>query len=288
MSRMGKFLRTGGLVVLILSMLMSLSACSKSPEDILAEAQKNMADVTSMSYSMDMSMEMGTEEFMLGMDMVSTADYIIDPLTLKLDLSMDMGELGSTSQTMYTTLEGDTYISYFTVDDGATWYKQEVASTEELERYNAQNTMELYLSSMENFEENGTETINGSKATRYDGVISKEYLKDVMEISGVLSQFESFGLDSSSIDLETADFGEMPISVWIDEESVLPVKYEMDMTSFMQNMMDVLLTTLMAEGESTETLTIGEVFVSMTLTNLNGVEQIEIPPEALAAEPMTY
>lgn len=33
------------------------------------------------------------------------------------------------------------------------------------------------------------------------------------------------------------DLGDLPISVWVEKESNLPVKYEMDMTAIMQSIM---------------------------------------------------
>jgi hypothetical protein len=55
------------------------------------------------------------------------------------------------------------------------------------------------------------------------------------------------------------------------------MQYKMDMTEIMTNMMDQLM-----EEEDTS-VTVDSVQVSMTITDLNGLESIEVPAEALAS-----
>ena len=65
----------------------------------------------------------------------------------------------------------------------------------------------------------------------------------------------------------------------IEKESNLPVKYEMDMTAIMQSIM----TKTMEAADSTETITVESVYMTMLIHGIDNVESIEVPQEALDA-----
>ena len=69
----------------------------------------------------------------------------------------------------------------------------------------------------------------------------------------------------------------MPITIWIDGEKLLPVKYYFDMT----NMMSALMKNM---GTDEEGLAIDKVILSMVLTGFDNVDAIDIPQEAREAE----
>lgn len=263
-----------------LALVLALAACDGNPpggsaEDVIKQAQENMAGVTSMRYTMTMDMEMTAEGEDVNITTDLTADYIVDPMAMKMDMVMDLGEMGSMTTTSYAVKEDSEYVLYTGMDYGdgqMTWIKQTLGGLADLEQYNAQANLDLYLKSAESFKENGTETINGSAATRYDGVISKEALEEVLASSGMMDYLDQMGMDETSAMLQNMD--DLPISIWVDDESLLPVKYEMDMSAMMQSMMDSV-----AADEDVD-VTIGKVFVSMTVTDYNSVESIQLPAEA--------
>ena len=65
----------------------------------------------------------------------------------------------------------------------------------------------------------------------------------------------------------------------MEKESNLPVKYEMDMTAMIQSIMNK---TMEAAG-STETVTMESVYMTMLIHDIDNVESIEVPQEALDA-----
>lgn len=73
------------------------------------------------------------------------------------------------------------------------WSRQTPGDLAAVAQYDAKENFELYLKSVESFKENGSETTNGIKTVRYDGIISEDALKDVMNSTGVLSQPDSVG-----------------------------------------------------------------------------------------------
>ena len=280
------------IVLLAMAMLVSLCACGSgqdanaTPAEVIKAAQEKMAEVTSMSYDMIMDMEMGIAEQSFVMNTTATADQIVEPLQMKMEMSMNMGELGTTATTMYIAQEDGKFMCYMGMDDGTgnmIWQKQEMTDVDEImAQYDGKESMDVYISSAEGFVENGSEEINGEEATRYDGTISKDAMNEALETSGALSQFSSLGLSEDALASMINDLGEMPISIWIGTDSGLPVKYDMDMTTVMQNLMTNMMDSM--GGSADMELTISKMTISMTLRNFNGVEAIEIPAEAQAAQ----
>ncbi len=79
-----------------------------------------------------------------------------DPIKLHVEMNMDMGELGAMDMSFYAQGEGDVYTMY--VYDGANWVAQSVTLAD-LEQYNAQDSMELYLNGAVDFIAAGTEEL---------------------------------------------------------------------------------------------------------------------------------
>ena len=84
------------------------------------------------------------------------------------------------------------------------WFKQTPGDLAAVAQYDAKENFELYLKSAESFKENGSETTNGIKTVRYDGIISEDALKDVMNSTGVLSQPNSVGVSVPQEVLDSA------------------------------------------------------------------------------------
>jgi outer membrane lipoprotein-sorting protein len=269
------------------------SAADMTPEEAIAAATQNLDSLESMSYDMDMdmgftiavpSMEINEK---LDISSKSEADYIKSPIKMKMTMNMDMGTGEAMDVLVYLVQDGDTYITYTGMenDDGTVdWYRQEMTDLPDMSQYKAEDAMKLYLSSGEGFTENGSEEINGSEAVRYDGVIKGESMQEVMDSTGMTEQLAALNMGSGE-DL-FANAGDLPISIWIDKEQLLPVKYEMDMTEMMQYIMEKALAQELEGLVSTEEMqmTVSKVFVTMIVKNFNGVEDFEVPEEALEAE----
>ena len=283
--------------VVAAAMLFAFAGCSdnnsenndkKSVEDIMKTAQENMNNAQSLSYDMTMDMSMSISDQSVDITMTGTAQQIVDPMKLKMDMTMDMGELGSVDTQTYMAQENDKYYVYSGMDDGTgsvAWIKQEVPDAEELMQYNVSESYDLYFTSSGEFKEAGTETIEGKEATRYDGKISQEDMAEVIKASGTLDQFTALGVSEEDLNAMVNELGDMPISIWITNDDTFPVKYEMDMTEVMKNLMGSVLSGV--EGSDELGFDISKVFLSMTVTGYNNVEDFEIPQEALSAEELS-
>ena len=81
---------------------------------------------------------------------------------------------------------------------------------------------------------------------------------------------------------DTEALSDVPISIWIDKEAMLPVKYEMDMTEMMQSLMAQV-----SAAVSMEYPTVSGMKISMTIGGIDTVEAITIPDEARNAESLS-
>ena len=270
----------------ILALALSLAACGgsadNSPEAVLDRAQAAMEDISSMHYTLDMDIGMTAEGESLEITTTGEADCVIDPMTLGMDLHMSLAGLMDMDMKMYMVQEGDSYLVYSGVDDGAgnlTWTKETMEDLAALAQYDGKASMELYLENGTSFTEAGEEDVEGVTATRYDGVITGDSLEAVMDSSGVMDQFSALGLEGME-DLYS-EMGDLPVSIWIDKATDLPVKYEMDMTDMMKNMMDKLMA---QDEEAAEAgITIDKCAMVMVCSDFNAIDSIEIPQEALDA-----
>lgn len=265
---------------LVLVMAAGLSACAGggSAEDIMKTAQAEMAKVKSMTYEMGTEMQMSAAGQTIDMTMSGTIDYFSDPLMMKMDMTTDAGAQGKSTMSMYAEQDGNNYIMYMS-QDGTNWAKQTVTDAAALEQYNAKASMDMYLESIESFKEAGTEKINGSDATKYEGVISKDAMNDVMAASGAADQLTSLGLTKDQAEAMYKDLGELPVAIWIDKESSLPVKYEMDMTGIMDKMMANMAEAMGAQAQQAD-LKVEKMVVSMTITGFDNAETFTIPEAA--------
>ena len=257
----------------------SMAACGNGANkgdaaDSIKAAMEKMNAVKSMDATMFMEMDMSVMGQSIETDTKMDMSCFNDPVKVKADMTMSMGALGSVSMSVYAdTTNGDYTIYMF---DGTNWTTQS-ADASQLKQYDAQQSMDLYLSSGAEYIHAGTEEVNGATADKYTGIIKGDALAEVMKASGATSSLET----TMGMNLEDlySGLGDMPITVWIDQATGYPVRYYMDMTNVMQTMMKKALSGV----EGGDTLTMSKVEVTMDCSNFNNVADFEIPAEALAA-----
>ena len=271
--------------LLVLALMLGLCACGdpKTPEEVMAKAGENLAKVKSMTFDMTLEMSMSaggeTVDMVVGMEGETTTE----PVVVHADMAIDLGALGAMEMELYAEQNDDTVTTY--ISALGQWRKEEAPLDEENAALDAKGDMGSSLAYASGLEEIGVETVGGVKAARYDGVITKEHLQEVLKNTGVLDDLgDAMDLKKSLEDAaeNTAGLGDIPISIWIDKEAMLPVRYEMDMTEMMQKLMDQVSTAV-----SMEYPTVSRVKVSMTIGGIDAVDAITIPDEAKNAQPMS-
>lgn len=277
-----KFGKRTAAFALSAALALSLAACGsgteKSTGDIATALEKINA-VKSLEATMVMEMDMS----LMGQSMeTETAMNMVcfnDPMKLKADMTMDMGELGSFTMNMYAAMDGDNYTVY--MNDGSAW-SSETVDMSYLQQYDAQESMNLYLESGDDYTLDGTEEINGSTANKFTGVIRGDALEEVLAASGATSSLESSVGDLDLSELYS-DLGDLPITVWVDQESGYPVRYAMDMTELMQGIMEKSMAAAGGEEDISGMITMDKMSLVMDCFNFDNATDFEIPAEALGA-----
>lgn len=276
--KLGK--RTAAIALGIL-LAVSMTACGGTEESAgdIPTALEKINAVKSMDATMVMEMDMSVMGQSMETETTMNMSCFNDPMKLKADMTMDMGQLGSMDMSMYAAMDGDNYTVY--LYDGTAWTAQTVDMSY-LQQYDAQESMNLYLESAEDYTQEGTEEINGSTANKFTGVIRGDALEEVLANSGATSSLEGStgGMDLSDL---YSDLGDLPVTVWVDQESGYPVRYAMDMTAMMQGIMEKALAASDSETDTSGMVTIDKVTMVMDCFNFDNVADFEIPAEALAA-----
>ena len=286
MKKMNRFLA----LAMALVMLLALCACGEGGtrsvitpdfESRMRQAQENMAKLESMH--MEMSMDVTMELSVLGqtqpMDMrvYYAMDTQNEPARTKLVITISsMGQ--SQEQVMYTDESGMIYMQL----DGRSWQRQSAQGSSQANEMQPDQMLQLFLNSAGSFRETGSETINGSKATVYSGVLGGDYVKQVLETTGLGSTLgEALGTGDAGNLFD--NLGEIPMTVAIDDESGLVVRYTMDMAQVMENLMKNLFNSMLTSqglnGVEID-VKISNCMATATLSQFNSVPEIVIPAEA--------
>ena len=267
---------------LALAMLFILAACGKEESgadaaSVMVAAQQELTKVSSMRYTYAMEMAISAEGQSVEMKVDGTADVTMNPYAAKMTMNMDMLGMALKDVQIYMVSEGGQMVAYTGMDmTGAgqnQWYKSLAdASGMNAEQYDAVEAFELYMKNGSNFKAVGTDTVQGASATRYEGVITSDMLKDTLEESGSLDNITSLlGEDYGDV---LASLSGIPITIWINDAG-LPVKYVFDMTSMMTELLQNS-----ADSEDAD-VSVDKFVMSMEVLGYNDIEPITVPQEVL-------
>ena len=267
---------------LALAMMFTLAACGKEEggadaASVMVAAQQELTKVSSMRYTYAMEMAISAEGQSVEMKVDGTADVTMNPYAAKMTMNMDMLGMALKDVQIYMVSEGGQMVAYTGMDmTGAgqnQWYKSLAdASGMNAEQYDAVEAFELYMKNGSNFKAVGTDTVQGASATRYEGVITSDMLKDTLEESGSLDNITSLlGEDYGDV---LASLSGIPITIWINDAG-LPVKYVFDMTSMMTELLQNS-----ADSEDAD-VSVDKFVMSMEVLGYNDIEPITVPQEVL-------
>ena len=273
-------------LLLAAALTVSLAGCGGGTKDATANIKAALEKANAVE-SMDATMLMEMDMSILGISMetetMMTMSCFNDPLRLKADMTMDMGDLGSVSMSMYANTDGDDYTMY--LYDGTSWTVDSV-DMGDLLQYDAQQSMNLYLEHAASFTLAGSEEINGSTADKYTGVIPGEAMSEVMSKSAATSSMESM---TGELDMDLSelykDVGDLPITVWVDRQSGYPVRYYLVMTKMMQSILEKTMAAAVESGEANLSgmITVNQLTITMDCYNFGNATEFTIPDEALQA-----
>lgn len=259
----------------------------QSSDDPMEAALASMDDVTSMDAQMvmfmDMTMEADGQEESFESVTIMDMSCFTDPVKLKMEMTMDMGAAGSTSMSIYADVADDGMYRMY-LYDGMDWQVMEVGEMD-LESYDARQTMISNIDNGSEYVLEGTEQLDGVNTFKYSSTMTGDDMKKALLSSGALNSVSSLGLSTGDMMNMLDGLGEIVTYVWIDEETLRPIQYEMDMTEVMDALMSAVVEAMGEEAEGIS-ISIPRLEMTMTCSNYNEATDFEIPEEAKNAAPM--
>lgn len=281
-----------GIAVLLAALMLAsvwLVGCGeRSPEELWATAKENIVTTKSarLHMTMDMAFDLQGETTSMTMKMEEACTQ--DPLSAEVNMTMDMGGLGKMDTTMYLVQEGKEYVSYTKVSGGIlgdedVGWSQSTIDVTDLKQYNAMDNAKLYLDVLNSFQSAGKEAIGSYNTIRYDGKVTGQDISKMLDTLG----------DNVSSMLSTADTSTMadlfsqldgiPMSVWIDQKTALPVRYEMDLSGMVNQLMRTMINALSSLSSEAVDFQVSKARVTVECSDYNAVAPITVPQEVLDA-----
>lgn len=281
-----------GIAVLLAALMLAsvwLVGCGeRSPEELWATAKENIVTAKSARLHMTMDMAFDLQGETTSMTMKMDEACTQDPLSAEVNMTMDMGGLGKMDTTMYLVQEGKEYVSYTKVSGGIlgdedVGWSQSTIDVTDLKQYNAMDNAKLYLDVLNSFQSAGKEAIGSYNTIRYDGKVTGQDISKMLDTLG----------DNVSSMLSTADASTMadlfsqldgiPMSVWIDQKTALPVRYEMDLSSMVNELMSTMIDALGSLSSEAVDFQVRKARVTVECSDYNAVAPITVPQEVLDA-----
>lgn len=256
--------------VLVLALALSLSGCSFSSA---LTAMKSVKAVSKLeSFSCDISLDTEVTDYGLPVSASASLKCIREPVQLEMQSSVSLADSSVPYISLYLQSEP---VPRLIMGLAGAWDVQELKEAPEIKLDLAQ-TLGLCTKLADSFSEAGTEKVGSYTARRYDGSLTEDFVSLLMGDSD--SEIDFGGTAVTTEQLHDALVG-MNISLWIDEESFCPVKLQIDLGSFANDIVSGALSQLMGGIE----IGINKAFFTVEVTGLNNVNKIDIPAEALEA-----
>lgn len=308
MKKMKKLL---GMLMCVVMALGCLTGCGgASDEDILLEAVKaiNAADNYDMESKISGKMTVSVMGQSQAMDMTVTqnATYFKEPYKMK--MTNRTSSSGQTVETeSYIQKEDDNYIIYTKAED--VWTKAEMGSLEEAMASSGMNSLtESYAEDISKYTKKENRTENDKEYLVYDYTIKQEEIEKMMDgmMSSLTPMMESMAGEVDSAQVEgllndiIGSMGDITMTILVDKEEKSIYRIECPMTDMMNKMMEAIIDWIGEYAKSMATsedeiaqmetilkdmsMTVSDMNMELTYSNLNEAEDFEIPEEAKNAE----
>ena len=281
-----------GIAVLLAALMLAsvwLGGCGeRSPEELWAAAKENIVTAKSARLHMTMDMAFDLQGETTSMTMKMDEACTQDPLSAEVNMTMDMGGLGKMDTTMYLVQEGKEYVSYTKVSGGIlgdedVGWSQSTIDVTDLKQYNAMDNAKLYLDVLNSFQSAGKEAIGSYNTIRYDGKVTGQDISKMLDTLGDnVSSMLSTSDASTMADLFSQLDG-IPMSVWIDQKTALPVRYEMDLSGMVNQLMRTMINALSSLSSEAVDFQVSKARVTVECSDYNAVAPITVPQEVLDA-----
>ncbi len=259
------------------------SATPLTAQEKITKAAEQMTKVKSMDADMTMAVELSGSGFSLNNTTTAAMSFFTGPVRFKCDLKTQMMGTDQAMQVFVIT-EGTALVMYMNTGNG--WYKQTLTSdlaNATVSQNNMQANPLLFLTGVSDATEDGTEEIGGKKLTRIKGVFTGAALENAVKSTQMSDVMK--GTDAAGYAQLFKDLPNVGVTLWIETESMVLVKFDIDMTAFTnqiyKNMSTINSGTTMLSG-----LTVNKMTMQMTYKNANAATDFMLPAETVNAADM--
>ena len=247
----------------------------KSAADMVPRMQERLEQATSIHYIYYMDIDASSLATTSSARISGDISMVMsDPVAMEMDLTMSgSGPEEANLYHIYAVPEGDSEKVYVGMADkeDMKWYRATLSA--ELFRANVQSLdireiTQLSTQSNTDFRVVGMNWVQGQLALCVEGTLPPHIAQGILKNSttGLWDRLKSlFG--TSDTQEETA--AEVPVRIWIGPFSRLPVKYEIDATQLMQQIVQ----------KNQEDGTISRYAIGLEIVGYNDIQEITVPQE---------
>lgn len=247
----------------------------KSAADMVPRMQERLEQATSIHYMYYMDIDASSLATTSSARISGDISMVMsDPVAMEMDLTMSgFGPEEANLYHIYAVPEGDSEKVYVGMADkeDMKWYRATLSA--ELFRANVQSLdireiTQLSTQSDTDFRVVGMNWVQGQLALCVEGTLPPHIAQGILKNSttGLWDRLKSLFWTSDAPE-ETA--AEVPVRVWIGLFSRLPVKYEIDATQLMQQIVQ----------KNQEDGTISRYAIGLEIVGYNDIQEITVPQE---------
>ena len=224
---------------------------------------------------------------------IGVMDIQVQENPMRMRMAMDLESDGMTETVeMYMDVSDDGSTGNLYMQQGGQWYKMHTSDMSTFQAamedsYAQSADVDAYFGDdIDLYTNKGTQTVNGKETVLLEAVFSGQDMIDMMEQTGTMDQvgaavFHPRNERSGSLRGQ----GSMTVGVYVDTETLLPVRMSIDMTEWMQGAMDNLMGSLTSMVSSPETaISIDNYRIDMDITGWCEEVKVEVPSSVLGAQ----
>ena len=286
---------------LLAVMLLCLSACGLADIPLIkATLELSQFDSFRAEPELDFSLQVQVPDYDVSFDLNAATsghiDLVKDPTRLMADLHFQLVEGEEQHLLAYAERGTEATDIWYSLDEGATWEHTTLEKSEDsdAETESASPSLSDVLNfgkslgdSFQDFVKVGTEDVKASPADRYDASLSMKAIAADPEARASFYADLAESLHRDAADVEALigldNLENIPLSLWLDQESGRLVKAEMDLGPFLDSFLGSgLINSLVAEQLGLEDfdmeIDVAQTRLSVTLSQFNELDPADFTP----------
>ena len=285
-----KKLKRAAALLLALAIVLGLSGCGGKFERKLIKGAKQMQKIENLhmdlSADIDMELTLIKKKIPMDFDVLSASDVQISPFKMSSSHESDFMGLSKEVYSYVEKSEGGYEI--MSSLDGRNWVSEYVESEESESEIDFLGMLSLALKYTSSFEEKGQEQLGSYNTILFEGTVTDENLRELLELLGGREVFEKSLEGFSNVEQALYSLDEsysIPSRVWIDENSGIIIKYELDLTELGVKLFEAAMLDMLDElnyeiPKKAMKLKLSKLVLSLSLSQFDAVGEIKIPKAA--------